>query len=151
MIKEERLKELIDNKTVIYYLGKAHWDSDSRTHIVKHKLTSARVKALGGFEEIVNDEYFFEHKEDAVFEMKYGCIKRVESISLPHFEDLQECLLNSNFTGDFLIREFDSFEFVLFIQAKHEPLLCFNHKYMPFTKENYLKMCEIVAAVYKGE
>ena len=151
MIKEERLKELIDNKLVVYYLGKAHWDSDSRTHIVKHKLTSARVKALGGFEEIVNDEYFFEHKEDAVFEMKYGCIKRVESISLPSYEELTKDLIDNGYSGSFVICVFDNNEFTLFVKEDGNGLLNFEHIYLPFTKENYLKMCEIVATAYKGE
>ena len=151
MIKKERLQALISNQSVIYYLGKAHWDSDSRTHIVKHKLTSARVKALGGFEEIVNDEYFFEHKEDAAFEMKYGCIKRVESISLPSYEELRRDLIDNGFSGSFVICVFDNCEFTLFLKEDGKGLLNFEHNYLPFTKENYLKMCEMVAAVYKGE
>lgn len=152
MITKERLKALISNQSVIYYLGRAYWSDESRTHIVKHKLTSARVKALGGFDEILNDEYFFEHKEDAQFKSKYGCITRTQSISLPSFNELVQTLENAKWNGFFVISEFDNFNFeVLLSKEGPKIILLTGHADLPFTKENYIELCKKVAELYKGE
>ena len=152
MITKERLKALISKQSVIYYLGKAHWDSDSRTHIVKHKLTSARVKALGGFDEILNDKYFFENKDDAQFKRRYGCICRVESISLPSIDELERDILSFGMCGNYEIEGFDDYVFKVRIDADNNMFIGLtNNGELPLTEENYLSMCEKVKKLYKGE
>lgn len=149
MIEKERLKELIEKQSVIYYLHKSNFGNLEFSVINKHKLTSARVKALGGFEKIAHDEDFFEHKEDAHFERKFGCIKRVQTISLPCYENLEKELIGKGLYGDFIIREIDSIEFLIYINSKDEAFCCFNNLKVPFTKDNYIRMCEMVAEFYK--
>lgn len=153
MITKERLEELIKEEATVYYnydecvqektLNKTY-EADSA--YLWGKIKGGAVRSCG-----YPLEDLFETKEDAEFALRYQNITRTETLSLPTWEEINNCIETKCF-GNHTIANFDSFVFE-YKRTKTKTVLGVNRGsetifYDNLTKANYLEACEICRKLF---
>lgn len=159
MITKERLKELIEQKAIIWYIVKLPiiagymWSNK----IEKLTLDNAWLKIENGklfitypqcYIPIADLKDLFEIKEDAEWELEFGDIKRVETLKLPTWEEIHY-KLDLDFIDKnknklvFRVRE----NFIDIINNKKKRI----YGYDNVTKENYIEACGLCKKLFLGE
>lgn len=143
MITKERLEELIDQKTPIYWKSaKIKPSSWSKYTIIGNTIVKGNLKDIYSLYDL------FETKEDAEWHEEFGCIERTERLVLPTWE------------------EFINQKFVWFFDKNHKScclhyLGCSNQIFInidgdvisigDLTKENYTIACRKAKELFLGE
>ena len=167
MITKERLEELIEKGATIYLLNDFY----------SMEIRFDNVDIRKGYKIINNDLVFgvnnptriqeldnlYETREEAEWNLKFGNITRTESLSLPSWEEFCDCKYSNEFT--FFA---NGFEYNLFATVRNkefgEPdtlIIGTNDLKMAcgydeifekaYTKENYIKACELAKKLFLGE
>lgn len=148
----ERLGELIKEKADVYYVNLL------QQKVVKYGLNETAY--IGQNLETLNDELYFkgscwsrrfeqlyETKEQAEYALRYQNIERVERLSLPTWEEVNDCDYGIEFGNDYYLETHKNGNIRVYSNfAIGEDVF-----YKPLTKENYLEACEICKKLFKGE
>lgn len=167
MIKPDRLKELIEQKAMIYGItGLPCWIEEIDLGSLLYEQIGNRLYKVDiicyGSEENdfrkerlyrFNDEDLFETKEEADWYLEFGNITREEKLVLPSWEEFKE---NCNFptihckngkTANFTVS--NSY---LEIYKDSDDGYCEKKIYgKPLTKENYIDACKLCKQLFLGE
>lgn len=169
MIEKNRLEELIEQKATIWVQNKYCGAYDVELNHLYHIEITDNKESLLYWDESIDEgttkeevlvdylEYLYETEEDAEFASEFQNIKRVETLNLPFWEDIQytknyfiyNFTINNNYNffgrmiilKDYNIRIVGSTQGVL-----HEEYFDEN-----YSKENYIKACKIVIKLFLGE
>lgn len=105
--------------------------------------------------EIVSLGNLFETKEKAEWELEFGNITRIETLSLPSWEELQNKIQSNGF-GNKIIANFDSYVFEYKRSLKNSVVIGINLGsetlyYGDLTKDNYIEACKLAKKLFLGE
>lgn len=159
MISKERLEELIEQGVTIYEVKYGNINPVSlknKIRYVNYKYETITFEPRPD-EKYLHHKYFkrlFETKEEAEWFAKFGNISRTETLSLPTWEELNNCIKTKCF-GNHTIANFDSFVFE-YKRTKTKTVLEVNRDsetkfYDNLTKENYFSACELCRKLFLGE
>ncbi|MDY6382156.1 MAG: hypothetical protein SPK94_07890 [Bacteroidales bacterium] len=165
MISKERLEELIKEGATIYFtyscenkIEEITLDKDYSIGIVygvdclmqKHYNDEFGENFAGGIELID----LFETKEDAEFALRYKKITRIETLSLPTWEEIiKEIGMNGTYHIVFTSKD-EWAECNLSVCTSRQHIIIDGYKcykYWDLSKENYLEACELCRKLFLGE
>ena len=155
MIKEKRLRELVQNNQIVYYL--------KNKNIQEIKLNPQETTFYRDYMKIKINNYnkniyfskLFETKEDAEFYKDFGNIKRTERLDLPNWEELNNILqIEKDFKLEFTKNKFE--DVILYIDKNKISIMIGTKDYMSgfdkdFNKENYLLSCKEIKKLFLGD
>ena len=168
MIKDERLKELIEQRATIYEIKKDFYIVDPSEIVKVEKINSHLWKKFldshlecneyhGGTDLLY--EELFETKEEAEFALRYKRIPKTEFLDLPTYEEAKNgieyqfyapkgniYLLSTKIKVGYSVDKENPYiirvERIGYSNSEHD---------FEFTKENYIEACELCKKFFLGE
>lgn len=161
MITKERLKELIEQRAIIYRVGMCFifdYKLDKTYYIEDNNLVQSFcefdddvvTRYLGTFDEL------YETKEEAEWQLEFGNIQRTEILSLPSWEEFCEWdKLIPNYSFKFTSKAKEHFMLYLW---EHKEIFIWSIDDRAYyrcwgeaIKENYIEACRLAKKLFLGE
>ena len=163
MITEERLKELIEQGAIIYYISEDYIKEIDFSKIVPNKLyydgfnyydkydfNKDEIKVFCEYEKL----YEFETKEEAEWQLEFGNITRTETLTLMDYDTFKLLDIPTEFSNSegecyrFEIEERIGEKYVCIFELNG---ICSYRFNKTLTKENYIEACRLAKKLFLGE